>query len=167
MAQNPAGEPEGGSGKVFLVLGLLGGLALGGGFGYYFFKNAAPMDEAATQHAKERKKKEPLQSVAFDHVAVPIYARSNNNARFLGNYFVDLVVQVRGDDNLITVRRSEIQLQHSFISAISRNDLMREDSPLELDVDKVGALLTTKANEVLGPGIVEQVLVKSSMRLAR
>ena len=168
MSQDPSSiEPQGGgSSKVLLVLGLLGGLAIGGGLGYYYSKSAGNSDG---EHKEEVKKapKGPLIDIDFERIAVPIYAKNGNTQRFLGNYFVDIAVQVRGEDNQIEVRRAETRLQHAFVSAISRTDLMREDSPLELDVDKIGATLKSKANEVLGDGIVEAVLVKNAMRLNR
>ncbi|WP_417461792.1 hypothetical protein [Kordiimonas sp.] len=168
MAQDPSAmEPQGGgSGKVLLILGLLGGLALGGGLGYYYSKNTAGNTDTQKEEVKKAPKG-PVLSVDFERVAVPLYSKSDSGARFLGNYFIDLVVQVRGEDRQIAVRRAETQLQHAFVSAISRADLMREDSPLELDVDKVGKVLQAKANEVLGPGVVEAVLVKNAMRLNR
>lgn len=168
MAQDPASvEQQGsGSGKVLLVLGLLGGLAVGGGLGYYYSKNAGG-NEAATKEEVKVAPKGPLIDIDFERIAVPIYAKTDNGQRFLGNYFVDIAVQVRGEENQIAVRRAETQLQHAFVSAISRTDLMRADSPLELDVDKVGDLLKRKANEVLGGKIVEAVRVKNAMRLNR
>ncbi|WP_020398831.1 hypothetical protein [Kordiimonas gwangyangensis] len=159
-------EPQGGSGKILLVLGLLGGLAVGGGLGYYYSKSSAEGQGAPKEEVKVAPKG-PLIDIDFERIAVPIYAKTDNGQRFLGNYFIDIAVQVRGEKNQIAIKRAETQLQHAFVSAISRNDLMREDSPLELDVDKVGNLLKGKANEVLGGKIVEAVLVKNAMRLNR
>ncbi len=168
MSQDPASvEPQGGgSGKIFLVLGLLGGLAVGGGLGYYYSKSTAEEQQTPKEEVKVAPKG-PLIDIDFERIAVPIYAKTDSGQRFLGNYFVDVAVQVRGEKNQIAVRRAETQLQHAFVSAISRTDLMREDSPLELDVDKVGQVLQAKANEVLGGKIVEAVLVKNAMRLNR
>ncbi|WP_262691532.1 hypothetical protein [Kordiimonas aestuarii] len=169
MAQDPSSiETEGGgSGKVLLVLGLLGGLAVGGGLGYYYSKSAGGGEDGTKTEQVKKAPKGPLIDIDFERIAVPIYAKTENGQRFLGNYFVDLAVQVRGDDHQIAVRRAETQLQHAFVSAISRTDLMREDSPLELDVDKIGTTLTAKANEILGKGVVEAVRVKNAMRLNR
>lgn len=165
MSQEEISTSEGsGSGKVFLVLGLLAGVALGGGLSYYYFSTQPTAEEAAQE---KKKPKGPLLSVEFPRIAVPIYLKDQNRSRFVGNYFVDLAVQVRGNDNQITVRRSEAQLQHAFIAAISQNDLMREDSPLELDHAKVAEVLKAKANSVLGAGTVENISILNSMRLSR
>ncbi|TNE60649.1 MAG: hypothetical protein EP335_18620 [Alphaproteobacteria bacterium] len=159
----------GGSGKMLLVLGLLGGLALGGGLGYFYSKQSGGDQPTANgEHAaKPEKPKGELMSVVFERLAVPIYSHRNDSSRFVGNYFVDITVETRGNDNQITVKKAEPRLQHAFLSAISKNDLMREDAPLELDVDKAGTVLKDKADEVLGAGIVERVLVTNAMRLTR
>ncbi|NVJ98096.1 MAG: hypothetical protein HWE25_08090 [Alphaproteobacteria bacterium] len=158
-----AGSEGGGSSKVFLVLGLLAGVALGGGLSYYYFNTQVPASE---EEAREVKPKGPVHSIRFERIAVPIYLTSGNSRRFIGNYFIDLAVEVRGDDNQITIRRSETQLQHAFIAAISQNDLMREDSPLELDHEKVSSVLKARANSVLGSNIVQNVAILNSMRLS-
>lgn len=156
-----AEEAEGGSGKVFLVLGLMVGAVLGGGGGFYLFGGSEedkPKEETVVQ--------EELEQIIFERIAVPIYATRGDRRRYLGNYFVDLHVNVRGADNQIAVKRSQSQLQHAFISAITKSDLMREDAPTELDIDKVSAVLKDKAAEVIGPGIVESVTINKSMRIS-
>jgi flagellar basal body-associated protein FliL len=166
MAQDDIIETGGGGGsKVFLVLGLLLGVAIGGGLGYYYFSSQAP--EAAGEQAKKKKPKGPLLSVTFERIAVPIYVQSGNSNRFVGNYFIDLAVQTRGSENQNAVNRIKPQLQHAFISVISKADLMQEDSPLEIDHDKATAALKDKANEVLGDDIVEAISILSAMRLSR
>ncbi len=166
MSQDDVSIHEGsGSGKLFLILGLLGGIAIGGGLGYYYFKSMAPAHEAEAEVKK--KPSGPLLTVGFERIAVPIYVKSGNSARFVGNYFVDLAVQVHGNENQILVKRSQPQLQHAFIAAISKNDLMREDSPLQLDHDKVAAVLKKKAAEIVGPNVVENISILNTMRLSR
>lgn len=166
MAHDDASVESGsGSGKVFLLLGLLGGIAIGGGLGFYYFKSNAPTDEGEV--VEKAKPKGPLQTVEFQRIAVPIYMKTENSSRFVGNYFVDLSVQVRGNDNQILIKRYEPQLQHAFIAAISQADLMREDAPLQLDHDKIAQLLKEKAATVVGQGIVENISILNTMRLSR
>lgn len=166
MAQDEVTSQEaGGGGKVFLVMGLLAGVALGGGLSYYYFSNQAPAGEEGS--VEKKVPKGPQFNIAFPRIAVPIYVKSNNRSRFVGNYFVDLSVQVRGEENQILVRRSEAQLQHAFISAISQTDLMREDSPLELDGEKVSRVLKERANTLLGAGVVENISIINTMRLSQ
>jgi len=158
---------EGGSGKVFLVLGLLIGAGLGAGGGFYLFGGSSGGDDAENPTLVEQTNSAvPLQAVPFERIAVPIYAKRGTTRRYIGNYFVDLHVNVRGEENQIAVKRSQSQLQHAFISAISKADLMREDSPTELDVDKASGILKAKAADVLGAGVVESVTITQSMRIS-
>jgi hypothetical protein len=159
-------DGEGGSSKVFLVLGLIVGLGLGAGGGFYYFGAGGGDGEVAEDGSPSEENREPVIPIAFDRLAVPIYATRGNSRRYIGNYFVDLHVNVRGADNQIAVKRSMSQLQHAFVSAISRAELMREESPTELDIDKAADLLEAKANEVLGTGIIDSVTISKSMRVS-
>ncbi|PCI63074.1 MAG: hypothetical protein COB37_05750 [Kordiimonadales bacterium] len=156
-------ENEGGSGKVFLVLGLLLGLGLGGGGVYFYFGQDDTAVEGEQGAAKKVVKEETF-PVEFKRLAVQIFRTSRSGRRRLvGNYFIDLQVNVFGEDNQITVIRSRAQIQHAFLAVISRSELMREDSPTELDHDKTVAVLKKRADELLGAGIVESVTIMQSM----
>jgi hypothetical protein len=155
---------SGGSAKGLLIMGLVGGLAIGGGGAYFMFKdnlNGAPQ----TEEEAPKKEEKPLQAVKFERLTVPIYSNRSGSSRFVGNFFINIDVLVRGNDNLIAVRRSEPQLQHAFIAAINRSQLMQEDSPQQLDFEKTAIVLKKKANEVLSGSIVEQVTVVEAMRI--
>lgn len=167
MAQNSSDvEVEsGGSARGLLVLGLLAGLLIGGGVAYYLLKDQIATSDDGDAPAEARDTREPLQPVTFERLTVPIYSRSGGSSRYIGNFFINIEVLVRGEANLIAVRRSEPQLQHTFISAISGADLMREDSPQQLDMEKTARLLRARANQLLGSDIVEQVSVVEAMRI--
>lgn len=156
----------GGSAKGLLVLGLLGGLAIGGGGAYFFLQDRlAPEDPNAVEEEQPQENAEPLQAVRFERLTVPIYANSGGRRRFIGNFFLNIDVLVRGDANLIAVRRSEPQLQHAFISAISKTSLMREDMPQQLDMDKTSDLLKKTANDLLASNVVSDVSVIEALRI--
>jgi len=155
----------GGSGKGLLVLGLLGGLMVGGGLAYYYLKDQIQSGGDVSTKQQDQEDLEPLQAIRFERLTVPIYARSGNSSRYIGNFFINIDVLVRGDDNLIAVRRSEPQLQHAFISAISSADLMQEGSSQQLDMEKTSGILKAKANEVLGSDAVADVSVVEAMRI--
>ena len=161
-----ADDSDGGSGKVFLVLGLLIGAGLGAGGGFYLFGGGSSDTGGDTaQQVEQAQPKGDLIAIPFDRMPVPIYAERNGQRRYLGNFFIDLQVNVRGEDNQIAVKRSQTQLQHAFLSAISKANVMRADSPTELDIDKAAGILKTKAGEVIGSGIVESVTITKSMRI--
>jgi len=162
--ETPEAEGDSGSGKVFLVLGLLLGAGLGGGGGYYYFGGSG--EEAAPEDVTEEvAPAEELIPITFERIAVPIYATRGTSRRYIGNYFLDLHVNVVGQEDQILVKRSLAQLQHAFISAITKGDLMREGSRTELDIDKAADLLKNKAAEVVGAGVVKSVTITKSMRI--
>lgn len=155
----------GGSARGLLVLGLLGGLVIGGGVAYYFLKDQIDMGQGSSGEEQMEENREPLQAVRFERLTVPIYTRSGNSSRYIGNFFINIDVLVEGDSNLIAVRRSEPQLQHAFISAISNTNLMQENSPQQLDMEKIATLLKNRANEVLGTDAVSEVSVVEALRI--
>ncbi len=157
-------DEAGGSAKGLLILGLLGGLLIGGGLAYYFLKDQLPSANGDSA-AEQEEDLEPLQAVRFERLTVPIYVGSGSKSRYIGNFFINIDVLVRGNDNLIAVRRSEPQLQHAFISAISNGDLMSEGSSQQLDLEKTSRLLKAKANEVLGSNAIADISIVEAMRI--
>lgn len=166
MAEDSQVEGEGGSGKVFLIMGLLLGIGAGAGGGYFFFADKNTGSETSEKSAP-KKARQPLISVPFERIAVPIYAEVGNSRRFIGNYFIDINVQVEGETNQIAIKRSVSQLTHGFISAISKANLMQEDNRTELDMDKASDVLKRKAVEIMGSGIVESVTITEAVRMPR
>ena len=168
MSQNNTktdAEPAG-SAKGLLIIGLLGGLLIGGGVAYFYTKGEQV--DGTTEAAQEKRKEEnvaPLQAIRFERLTVPIYSKSGNSSRFIGNFFINIDVLVRSNEDLISVRRSEPQLQHAFIAAISRSDLMMENSRQQLDLEKTAQVLKKKANEVLAGDIVEDISVIEALRI--
>ncbi|MBL4787877.1 MAG: hypothetical protein JKY60_02080 [Kordiimonadaceae bacterium] len=162
MSENEV-ENEGGSGKVFLVLGLILGVGLGGGGAYFYFdQNSAAVD--GEEKTSKKVVKEETFPVRFDRLAVQIFRTTRSGRRRLvGNYFIDLQVNVFGEDNQITVIRSKAQIQHAFLAVISRSELMRDDSPTEIDHEKTVAVLKKRAVEILGADVVESVTIMQAM----
>ena len=156
-------EKSGGGGKILLIVGLLAGLAIGGGAVFFLLPQGG--EEGETEVAEEKPPVE-LTSIMFEKLPVPIYRRHNGQARFIGNFFIDLNVNVEGDDNAVTVRRSMTRLQHAFLSEVGTGRLMRENSPTELDVDRAGKALAAAANKVLGDGTVHSVSIITAVRTA-
>lgn len=160
-------EEGGGSGKVLLILGLVLGVGIGGGAGYFMSGQDAGAPTDAEETVKEEKPKGDLLPIDIEKLTVPIYSVRNDSRRFIGNFFVDVRLQVYGQDKQITVKRAETQLQHAFLSAMSRADLMVEGSGSEIDFDKAARILKARADEILGAGIVEDVSIVKSVRMTR
>lgn len=158
-------DGAGSSARGLMVLGLLGGLLIGGGVAYYLMKDQTVGGDGEEQEQSEPEPTVPLQAIGFERLTVPIYRQIGNSRRYIGNFFINIEVLVEGDANVIAVRRSEPQLQHAFISAISSADLMREDAPQQLDMDKTARLLKQRGNSVLGSNIIRDVSVVEAMRI--
>ena len=158
-------EASGSSARGLMVLGLLGGLLIGGGAAYYLMKDQVTPADGSEQEEVEQEPRVPLQAISFERLTVPIYRQIGNSRRYIGNFFINIEVLVEGDDNVIAVRRSEPQLQHAFISAISSADLMQDDAPQQLDMDKTAQLLKRRGNSVLGSDIIADVSVVEAMRI--
>ena len=157
-------EKSGGGGKILLIVGLLAGLAIGGGAVFFFLLPKG--GEEGAEEVAEKKPPVELTSIMFEKLPVPIYRRHKGQARFIGNFFIDLNVNVEGNDNAVTVRRSMTRLQHAFLSEVGTGKLMRENSPTELDVDRAGKALAAAANKVLGDGTVHSVSIVTAVRTA-
>jgi hypothetical protein len=154
-------EKSGGGGKILLIVGLLTGLGIGGG-AVFFLLPQGEQGEAVEEI--EDKAPVELTSITFEKMPVPIYRRHNGQARFIGNFFIDLDVNVENDENAVKVRRSTTRLQHAFLSEIGTGHLMREDSPTELDVNRAGKVLASAANKVLGDDTVHSVSITTAIR---
>ncbi len=155
-------EKSGGGGKILLIVGLLAGLGIGGG-AVFFLLPQGEQGEAVEEEVEEKVPAE-LTSITFEKMPVPIYRRHNGQARFIGNFFIDLDVNVENDENAVKVRRSTTRLKHAFLSEIGTGHLMREDSPTELDVNRAGKVLASAANKVLGDDTVHSVSIITAIR---
>jgi hypothetical protein len=156
-------EKSGGGGKLLLIVGLLAGLAIGGAVVYFLLPQGSG-EETVEEAEPEDKGPVELTSIMIEKMPVPIYRRHNGQARFIGNFFIDLDINVESDENAILVRRSLTRLKHAFLSEVGTGQLMREDSPTELDVNRAGKRLTQAANKVLGDGIVHSVTITTAIR---
>ncbi|MBL4836038.1 MAG: hypothetical protein JKY34_00550 [Kordiimonadaceae bacterium] len=157
---------EGSSGTKLVVLGGLLGVAIGGGAAWYFAGGAQPADPNSPKAVVREAPKE-LISVAFERLVVPVYATRKNRRRLMGNYLIDANIQVDGETHQIAVKRSVAQIQHGFISAISKSELMKTESSRELDTDKLARVLKKKASEIMGPGVIEDVTITAAMLMPR
>lgn len=170
---------DGGGNKKLVLVGLLLGLIVGAGGGFMVFKAIGGGDIAPSSNvgddtgAQETAETEPeidprdLAPVKFERMALPIYRDMENGRRqFVGNYFIDFSLMVSSDGDQVLVRRSKPQLQHAFLTAIAENNMMRADSPQEIDNDRLAALLKRIANDVLGEKIVHLVAIDSTLRVS-
>ena len=163
-------ESSGPGSKTLLLVGLLIGLLIGGGVMLVLDLGAPPPTPEEMAEKKRRAALEPpkeLFPVVFDRLTVPIYAkRSNGPSRYIGNYFIEVKLEVAEERKKISVERYKDRLQHGFLSAITKGSFMQEGSTTELDLDKIAAALKSKAGEIVGEGIVQNVVVTNARRVS-
>lgn len=136
---------------LFAVLGLI---LLGAvGFGAWTFLSAAPEQEDTATPDVER----PL-FVRIDNLVIPVIRRD----RVERHVFLSVALEVRDAESRIAVQRDLLRLRHAFI--VDLNGYLRvlrsEDNPhflltVKRRLLKVGAT-------VVGPGLIDAVLVQQS-----
>lgn len=164
-------EAAGGGGpgsKIILIIGLGIGILIGGG-AMFFISTATPEpteEELAEAAQKKIQIPDALYAVQFDRLTIGIYTQgANGRRRYLGNYFVRVIVEVASEDHKIVVERLKNRLQHGFVSTIASGGYTRDDNDQELDLERLAELLKKKANTVIGDGIVLNVTVLEALRL--
>ncbi|GHF29083.1 hypothetical protein GCM10017044_25420 [Kordiimonas sediminis] len=161
--ENEKGESSGSS-KLLLIVGLVLGLGIGGAAVFFLM----PEDDGSeTQEVAEVTAPEDLQVVEFKEVLIPIYIKRDGRSVFIGNYTVDLSIEVDGTAAVDKVTSMESRLKHEFIATISTVNLMREDSGAELDFEKASKVLKEKAEAVVGKGVIYDLTVTKAMRISR
>ncbi len=167
MSEDAVEGESGGSGKVLLILGLLVGAGIGAGAGIFLSGGDEGAATEAEAKVEEEEPKGELLPIDFEKLAVPIYTVRGSNRRFVGNFFIDVKLQVYGQEKQISVKRSEAQLQHAFLSAMSKADLMKDEASSEMDFDKAASILKAEADRILGGDIVANVSIIKSVRMSR
>ncbi len=165
MASDQMDEEAGsGGGKTFLILGILIGVAAGGGLGY-MFAGQDVVKQSIEQEEVEEVVIEELQFVKFEKLAVPVFTKRNGRSRPAGNFLLDIVVQVRTEDNVIKIRRADFQIRQAFLIAINKNDVMMDGSTTQIDYKKASMHLKAAAVSVVGEGTVENVVIEQSVKI--
>lgn len=160
---------SGASTRSMLIAGLLLGLGIGAGLVYALLGDK-PVDPMATDgdpSATSGKVKAPskLYDVTFERVAVPIYDVNGARPRFLGNYFLDVVIQTKSEGDQLKVKAAEPQLRHAFVDEISKANFMKDNNSLLLDNDRIRKAFEARSASVVGTGVVYAISVIRTVRL--
>ena len=166
MASDQMDEEAGsGGGKTFLILGILIGVAAGGGLGYMFAGQDVVQHSVDEAEEVENIVIEELRFVKFEKLAVPVFTKRNGRSRPAGNFLLDIVVQVRTEANVIRIRRADFQIRQAFLIAINKNDVMMEGSTTQIDYTKASKYLKAAAVSVVGKDTVENVIIEQSVKI--
>ncbi len=156
---------EGGGGKALLIVGIVLGIAMGAGLGYFVFSGSEKGADVSQE--SEVIADEKMLTISFERVALPIYlTRSNGGrARFIGNYFLDISIEVEGDDDQARVNRARAPLTQAFISSISKGGFLQEGTT-EVDYPTATQKIKDAGNRLLGDNVIKRVSFTNVMRVS-
>lgn len=158
------GDSGGGGGKTFLILGILLGVGVGGGLGYMFAGQEVTDGPSKEEEVIERPMPVVLKTVDFEKLAIPVFVKRGGRSRSAGNFLLDLVVRVNGEEDQIRVGRRKFALRQAFLIAVSKGDIMIEGSTTRIDYDKASKILTKAAGSIVGPENIVDVIIKQAVK---
>ncbi|HUN52262.1 MAG TPA: hypothetical protein VMU42_14150 [Candidatus Sulfotelmatobacter sp.] len=144
--------------KKILILGTLGLALLGGGGGaYYMFgMKKAPEQKAEPAAAV----KPPPVFVQMDQMSIPILRGDRVNAY----YFVAVSLQVADETKRTIVNDRMPLIKDAFLREVYMHSAMRPDAPDSLDFDALKQRFMSLARQILGPGVVDDVLITRAIK---
>lgn len=163
MAEEEKKEEEGGN-KTLLILGIIIGIAVGGGAVYTFLGQQAPTAEVEEEVEEEKPKRIEYPNMEFKKVAVPVYTIRRGKPYEAGNYILDFNIQVEPDhfDHVVKYR---VEFQQAFLSALNKNDVMQDGSMSIIDYNKASSVLTAAAKRVVNASYVHNVIIINAVKV--
>ena len=139
--------------KWLLVGGAVLALVLGGGVAYYLFLGDSESSRAALVSTKPG-------YVAIDSLAAPVMREGRLS------HYIHLVatVEVADEDNIERVANRKPALRDAFLRALYRVPIGTEGEVSALDLKAVKSRLLKAAREIVGEGVVGDVLLTRSVR---
>jgi len=134
-------------GKLIALLALV--LLIGGGGGVKFLILDAPKEEAPVE----------LVFVALEPIFAPIY----KDRAFAGYVLLMLNLEIPDSRNLPLVKERITPLRDAFLSDLYLQAAMRRASDPPVDISRIKRRFLQLSEQVLGPGIVGDVLVESAV----
>ena len=160
-------QPSGKGGKLLLIVGLVLGIALGGGVAAVLLPSGGdePAEETAeTEPEAEAETAEPAEvlTVAVTRLPVPL---ADAQGEVLGYMFVDLSLEVDGMDSQSYVAARVPRLRDAYLRRLSGQQLTLADRPGALDYDRLNLLLMDVTGSVVGADRVTQIFVTQVVHL--
>ena len=163
-------QPSGKGGKLLLIVGLVLGIALGGGVAAVLLPSGG--DEAAEDAEQaevpdaeaEAETAVPAEvlTVAVTRLPVPL---ADAQGEVLGYMFVDLSLEVDGMDSQSYVAARVPRLRDAYLRRLSGQQLTLADRPGALDYDRLNLLLMDVTGSVVGADRVTQIFVTQVVHL--
>lgn len=161
-------QPSGKGGKLLLIVGLVLGIALGGGVAAVLLPSGGdeePAEEtAAAEPEAEAETAVPAEvlTVAVTRLPVPL---ADAQGEVLGYMFVDLSLEVDGMDSQSYVAARVPRLRDAYLRRLSGQQLTLADRPGALDYDRLNLLLMDVTGSVVGADRVTQIFVTQVVHL--
>lgn len=161
-------QPSGKGGKLLLIVGLVLGIALGGGVAAVLLPSGGdeePAEEtAAAEPEAEAEPAVPAEvlTVAVTRLPVPL---ADAQGEVLGYMFVDLSLEVDGMDSQSYVAARVPRLRDAYLRRLSGQQLTLADRPGALDYDRLNLLLMDVTGSVVGADRVTQIFVTQVVHL--
>ena len=153
-----------GFGLLVLVIGIVGGLAIGGGAVYFLTRGGG--EEAATgaepSAANEEEPAADLLIVSARRVAVPMI---DGDLNVVGYMWVDLAFETDGPQNQSYVSARLPALRDAFLRDLHSRRTTRSDRPGALDFDLVHERLEAATRATLGEDRVLAVRIVNAQRV--
>ena len=159
-----------GFGLLVLIIGIVGGLAIGGGAVYFLTRGggeeaATNADASAAEEEAAAAEEEPaadLLIVSARRVAVPMI---DGDLNVVGYMWVDLAFETDGPENQSYVSARLPALRDAFLRDLHSRRTTRIDRPGALDFDLVHERLEAATKATLGEGRVLAVRIVNAQRV--
>ena len=160
-------QPSGKGGKLLLIVGLVLGIALGGGVAAVLLPSGGDEPAEETAAAEPEAEAEPavpaeVLTVAVTRLPVPL---ADAQGEVLGYMFVDLSLEVDGMDSQSYVAARVPRLRDAYLRRLSGQQLTLADHPGALDYDRLNLLLMDVTGSVVGADRVTQIFVTQVVHL--
>jgi len=142
--------------KKILILGTVGLALLGGGGAYYMFG----MTKEPEHKVEPVLVKAPPLFVPMEQMGVPVLQGDRVNAY----YFVAVSLQVPDEAKRTVVNDRLPLLKDAFLRDVYVHSAMRSDVPDSLDFDALKQRFMNLSQRILGPGVVEDVLITRAIK---
>ncbi|MFZ5609289.1 MAG: hypothetical protein ACOY99_06745 [Pseudomonadota bacterium] len=157
--------PKPPKGKLFLMLGLVAGLLLGGGgtAGYFLFlAPATPEGEGVLALENAPLKPINVQFFVLDRLSAPLI---DQNRKIVGYVGLDLALEVDGEAYVKYLEDREPILRHAANVTLSKAGAGLPDRTRQVDYERIAEELKTAFNASLDQPVVLAVRVSQAVRL--
>jgi flagellar basal body-associated protein FliL len=147
--------------KIVVAVGLTAALALGGAVLGGTLAGSAPAEAAAKKESEEQSRKLPETAyVQLDPLAAPVIG--GGKVRY--NVMLTLSLEVGDQSHKASVTRLMPRLRDAMLMELYARPVVRDDQSGRIDLEAVKERMFGVAREVVGGGVVRDLLVVSAVR---